>query len=260
MFGGLRGRRILITRPKTQGGRLQELLRGYGAEVLWVPAIETIALPPDDEAKALLLGLGRFDWVAFTSENSLKYFLQLLAAEGLALSRRTRVASVGAATSRACQEAGLVVHAQPAVFTGADLGRLLAGEYRPGRLLLPRGTAGREDLAQILGQAGWAVETLTCYHTRPAPIAPQEIWKLEQGLDAALFASPSAVKALWEALSEIGRDALRKAVLLPIGPSTAEALRDLGLTPAAPPKETTSNGLVAALLRHFGGEAPPSSS
>ena len=259
MFGGLRGRRILITRPRTQGGRLNELLQAYGAEVLWIPAIETVAEPLDEAGRALLSDLGRFDWAAFTSENSLKYFLKLLGTEGLSLSKRTRIASVGAATSRACREAGLAVHAQPEVFTGEALGRLLTTEYRPGTLLLPRGTAGREELAGVLRQSGWSVEALTCYRTRPARIHAQEIWELEQGLDAALFASPSAARALWEALSEIGRDALRRALVLPIGPTTAEALKALGLAPAPPPEETTSEGLVAALQHHFGAGPPPAS-
>lgn len=259
MFGGLRGKRILITRPRTQGSRLNERLREYGAQVLWIPAIETVPEPPDEAERALLSDLGRFDWVAFTSENALKYFLKLLEADGLALSKRTRVASVGAATSRACKEAGLLVHAQPEVFTGEALGRLLAGQYRPGTLLLPRGTAGREELADLLRASGWSVETLTCYRTRPARIHAQELWELEQGLDAALFASPSAAKALWEALSPIGREALRAALILPIGPTTAEALEELGLSPSPPPEETTSEGLVAALLRHFGGASPAGS-
>lgn len=253
MYGGLTGRRILITRPRTQGARLEKAITTLGGEVLWVPAIETVPEPPDEASRRILADLGRFAWVAFTSENALKYFLEILETEGVVAPRSLRVASVGPATSRACQEAGLQVLAQPENATGAELGRLLASQFRPAALLLPRSASGREELAAILEGAGWQVQALTCYRTRPAPLTPDQIWRIEQGVDAAVFASPSAATALWEALPETARTVLRGAYCLPIGPTTAKAMEALGLVPGTPPERTTSDGLVDALTRYFSG-------
>jgi uroporphyrinogen-III synthase len=130
MYGGLRGRRILVTRPKTQGGRLHQAVATLGGEVLWIPAIETVAEPLDDEGRELLHRLDSFNWVAFTSENALSFFLDIVTAEGLELPRSLSVAAVGEATAKACQARNLKVQARPDVFTGAALGELLATEFR----------------------------------------------------------------------------------------------------------------------------------
>ena len=253
MYGGLRGKRILITRPRAQGGRLEEAIATLGGEVLWIPAIETVAVPPDEAGWSALKDLGRFGWVAFTSENALRFFLLHLQSAAITLPKGLRVASVGASTSRSCQEAGMTVTAQPKVFTGAELGRHLAAEFRPASLLLPRGASGRDDLADVLRAAGWDVVPVTCYRTQPAPMTSEHIWQIEQGVDAAVFASPSAVTALWDAIPETARDALRRAYCLPIGPSTAQALSSVGLSPGALPEESTVDGLMGALTLHFSG-------
>jgi uroporphyrinogen-III synthase len=97
------------------------------------------------------------------------------------------------------------------------------------------------------------VVPLTCYRTQPALITPESIWSIEKGLDAAVFASPSAVHALWSALPETAREVLRKSLCLPIGPTTAKALVEVGLEAAPPPAESTTDGIVKELQRHFSG-------
>ena len=249
---GLRGRRVLITRARAQGAKLAKAIEEHGGEVVWVPAIQTVALPLDEAGREILQTLGRFRWVAFTSENSAKHFFRLLKDEGLKLPEHLRLASVGPATTRELAVRDLKVEAQPQTFSGLDLAKLLEGKHPPGRLLLPRAKEGRDDLAEHLTASGWEVVPLAVYETRPAPIKPDHVWAIEQGVDAALFASPSAVKALWDALPETARAVLRKAVCQPIGPTTAEAMRAVGLTPAPLPPESTAEGLVKAILERLG--------
>lgn len=247
MYGGLRGRRILITRARSQGDKLHEAIRSLGAEPLWVPAIETVPVPLDPAGRAALEDLQGFSWVAFTSENAVKFFFALLAEAGVELPKHLRLASVGPATTRSLRLRDLVVEAQPEDATGLDLARLLTTKHRRSRLLLPRAAAGREELADHLAEAGWQVVPLTIYETRPAVITPEHIWAIEQGVDAALFASPSAVKALWEALPDTARAALRRALCQPIGPTTARALLEVGLAPAPLPEQSTAEGLLKAI-------------
>ncbi len=248
---GLRGRRILITRARAQGEALARAIEDLGGQVVWVPAIETRAVTLDEEGEALLRGLDRFRWVAFTSDNAVKFFFRALEQEGLEFPEHLRLASVGPATSKSLVARGLVIEAQPETFTGLDLAKLLAEKHLRGRLLLPRAAGGRDELAEPLTEAGWEVVPLVVYETRPARIAPEHVWAIEQGVDAALFASPSAVNALWDALPETGRAVLRRAVCQPIGPTTAKALEAVGLTPALLPPESTAEGLVRAILERL---------
>lgn len=249
---GLRGRRVLITRAREQGAKLARAVEEQGGEVVWVPAIQTVALSLDEPGREVLRTLDRFRWVAFTSENSVKHFFGLLKEEGLSFPEHLRLASVGPATTRELAHRGLRIEAQPKIFSGMELALLLEEKHTPGRLLLPRAKEGRDELAEHLAARGWEVLPLAVYETRPAPITPDHVWAIEQGVDAALFASPSAVKALWEALPETARAVLRKAVCQPIGPTTAEAMQAMGLTPAPLPPESTAEGLVKAILERLG--------
>ncbi len=249
---GLRGRRVLITRARDQGAKLARAVEEQGGEVVWVPAIQTVALSLDEPGREILQTLDRFRWVAFTSENSVQYFFRLLKDEGLKVPEHLRLASVGPATTRALALRDLRIAAQPKIFSGLELALLLQEQHAPGRLLLPRAKEGRHELAEHLTASGWEVVPLAVYETRPAPVTPDQVWAIEQGVDAALFASPSAVKALWEALPETARLVLRKAVCQPIGPATAEAMQAMGLTPAPLPPESTAEGLVKAILERLG--------
>ena len=249
---GLRGRRILITRSREQGAKLAQAVEEQGGQVVWVPAIYTAAFPLDDAGRDILCNLERFRWVAFTSENAVKFFFQALESEGLDLPKHLRLASVGPATSRGLVARDLKVEAQPETFTGLDLAKLLTEKHLRGHLLFPRASSGGEEFEAHLRGAGWELTPLVLYETRPAGITPDHVWAIEQGVDAALFASPSAVRALWDALPETARAVLRKSVCQPIGPTTSRALQQIGLTPAPLCAESTAEGLVRAIMERLG--------
>jgi uroporphyrinogen-III synthase len=248
---GLRGRHVLVTRPRSQGTRLNEALESAGAHVLWIPAIEIAGLPPGEEGKALLSRLSDFEWCAFTSESGVRHFSAWVEESGVRWPLRTRTAAVGSATAKALKERGRAPDLVSETQTGRALAELLLTKVPPSRILLPRGDQGREELSDLLKEGGWEVTPVVCYANRAAVLTSQQIYAVEQGLDAAVFASPSAVKALWDALPETARNVLRRAACIPIGPTTAEALRDAGLTPAALPESPTVEGVVSALARLF---------
>lgn len=248
----LAGMRVLVTRAEDQGEGLLHALGTLGASVVWIPSIRTEPIRPTPAEIASLDHLNTFRWTAFTSPNAVRYFLALLSERGAVFPREIRVAAVGAATGRALEEAGIPVHSVPGEATGKALARHLTAISPPSRLLLPRGRKGREELPEILGAAGWEVVPLTCYDTLPAVVSPEAAAELARGLDAALFASPSAARNLWAALGEPGREVLRRALLVPIGPTTALALKEIGLEPTLPPADYSVPGLVDALRKALG--------
>lgn len=252
MTGPLEGRRILVTRAREQGRGLERSISELGGEAVWVPAIETVRVPLEGKRRETVEALGYFDWVAFTSENALRYFFDNLEELGLGMPEGIRVASVGASTSKACRRRGLAVAAQPTKYTGRHLGELLATRFPPGRLLEPRSSVGRDDLAAVLKASGWEVVSLPCYATRAARLSAADVESIERGLDAALFASPSAVRGLWGNLPGLARESLGRARCIPIGPTTAAALEEVGLNSAPPPAESTAEGLIQALVEGLG--------
>ncbi len=250
---GLRGRRILITRARAQGEKLAAAIEELGGKAVWVPAIQTLPIPLDEAGRAHPAG-PRPVPVGGLHERKRGEVLLRPPGGRRAWSCPSTCASPPWDPPRPSTSLarGLKVEAQPETYTGLDLAELLVSAHVRGPLLLPRGAAGREELADRLAEAGWEVTPLTVYETRPAVITPDHVWAIEQGVDAALFASPSAVKALWEALPETARAVLRRAVCQPIGPTTARALEEVGLVPAPLPEKSTAEGLVKAIVDRLG--------
>src|SRR5437764_14451239 len=94
----LAGRRVVVTRAAHQGEGLLRAFAAAGAVVESLPLLEVV--PPADprplERAAAELAL--YDWLIFTSTNTVEAFLPLT---GGALPARLKVAAVGAATAAA---------------------------------------------------------------------------------------------------------------------------------------------------------------
>jgi uroporphyrinogen-III synthase len=89
------------------------------------------------------------------------------------------------------------------------------------------------------------VDAIVAYRTLPAVEARGRVIEaIEGGLDAAVFASPSAVEAFLDAAGVAGRGV--PAVV--IGSVTEEAARREGLSVRAVAKEASSEGLLRAVL------------
>lgn len=104
----LAGRRILVTRAAQQAGRLSNGLRELGAIAVEVPVLE-IAPPLSFNTLDLALGrIGQYDWVIFTSVNTVAALKARGEEIGFAPAglSTAKVAAVGTATAAAAREAG----------------------------------------------------------------------------------------------------------------------------------------------------------
>ena len=252
----LQGRRVVVTRQKSQAGGLAERLQAKGATVLEVPAIDIVPprdIGPLDEA---LESLDRYDWVVLTSANTVNAVLSRLTVLGLYPklgSEKRRVASVGPATTAALrssfpEDRGVL---EPKTdFRAAGLLDAFSKERLIGRrMLVPASSEAREELASGLRGMGAVVDVVAAYSTIEPPGLGEAVGRcLEQGFDLALFASPSAVEAF-------ARSAGDRAAGLPaavIGPTTEAAARAAGLDVRGVAAPSTLEALVATAERVLG--------
>lgn len=252
----LAGLRVLVTRSRSQARSLCAALEAQGARLRAVPALAFG--PPEDwgPLDEALAHLGDFQWAAFTSANGVRFTLRRLQERGgtardlAALS----VAAVGQATTVALARRGLRPDLVPSHFTGEALRDALLQRLRPGeRLLLPRGDLADQRLPHSLEEAGIPVCSVVVYRSRaPARLAERARGALAEGVDIAIFASPSAVANLLAALGGDG-SSLRGASIACIGPTTAQAARDAGLAVDVEAREQSAPGLVQALIAWRGG-------
>ncbi|WP_243337968.1 uroporphyrinogen-III synthase [Anaeromyxobacter soli] len=256
MAARLDRRTVVVTRGKGGEDALSVRLRALGAQVREVPSI-AFADPGDPgPLDAALRGLDRFDWAVFTSATAVDRTVARLSALGVetAALARLRLAAVGPATAerlaRAVREPDLV----PGEAKGDALARALEPHVRGRRVLFPRPAEGRPETIAGLLAAGAELTAVEAYRTVPAPaeaIAPLGDWLARGEVDAVAFASPSAVRAVASALGERA-PLLRGVLLAAIGPTTAEALREHGLTPGAEPERYTGADLAEAVAARLG--------
>ncbi len=239
------GRRVLVLRAREQRAELMERLTRAGAEPVSVPLLhfESAGDEPIQQPA--------YDWLVFASANAVRFALPRLVGEC-----RGAVACVGLETARAARAAGLPVRVLPdSGVPPAGLADAIdrSSTLRGARVLLPRAERGLEGLRHELERRGALVDPVVVYrNVLPADAGEGLRAALEQGIDAALLTSPSCVERLAELLGAEGLRALaQRALLVPIGATTADALSQAGVEPETCAAEPSGEALVAALERHY---------
>lgn len=256
------GKRIVVTRARSQASELVERIEDLGGEPYEFPVIETVMPRTADSVASVEAAfapgrLGEYDWVFFTSVNGVEFFFRHLAERKLDVRslHRARIAAVGPATAAALAERGLMSEELPGRFQAEGLIEKLGGELRPGeRVLLPRGDLARGWLADKLRELGLIVTEADTYETVLAEEDDEELRKLlEEGkIHAVTFTSSSTVRNFLTALRRMGwerpEDVLTGTAVACIGPVTARTAEELGLTPTLVAEEATIDGLVQELI------------
>jgi uroporphyrinogen-III synthase len=238
----LRGCRVLVTRPADQAGALAGALRAAGAAVVAYPTIEVVEPPDWDPFDQAFATIAPGDWVVLTSPSAVRMATARLRSTGRGpILAQLRIAAVGPGTAAALASEGLHAGVVPAAGNRNQEGLAAALDQVPSgaRVVFPRALEGRDALSQALAGRGVRVEVVPVSQTRGCAMMPP----LPE-FDAALFASPSALRAFvarWTVAP------LRSVVTIAIGPVTAQTMRELDLTPAAVAAEPTPQALVAAL-------------
>ena len=224
----LRGRKILVTRPRERAGTLSEKLRALGADVWEYPCIETAPILPCPAMTAALARLTDYQWLAFTSPAGVEAFrdeLRRMGKDGRYLSG-AKLAAIGAGTGRALEAMGLSPDYIPPVYDAAHLGE---GIPAGGKVLILRAEAGSPALTAALDRRAIPCDDVAVYRTvyqNPRSEALRRA--LEAGeVPFVTFTSASTVKGF---LASIGPGAdLSRITGLCIGEQTAAEARRHGI-------------------------------
>jgi len=241
------GRRVVVTRSRAQSPGLVDALRREGAEVVSLPTIEIVEAADGGEALAAAVARVRhFDWVAFTSANTVeRVFAHLGDARALG---DVRVAAVGASTAAALAARGVVADLVPERATAEALADAFppAGKCPAGRVLLPQAAGASPVLESGLLAKEWIVDVVEAYRTVATTVDPGAL-AAATSADAVAFTSASTVDNYVDAAGS----ATVAPVVACIGPVTADRARQRGLDVSVVAAEASVHGLVAALADHF---------
>ena len=250
------GKRVLVTRSRTQTSRFVETLSQLGADPIELPSIEIGPLEDYAELDQLLketAGVtGR--WIIFASTNAVEHVWSRLSA--LNYDARyfagSTVAAIGPATSDALVARGIQPDFVPHRSVSEDVVAELSGRDWNDRLVvLPGSAIGRDALASGLAGLGADVRRVAAYrNVRPAGIEQKAADVLRSGVDVVTFTSSSTVRNLVEIMGE-NRPLLDDCLVACIGPITAATAIELGLNVNVVADEATVEGLADALVKLY---------
>ena len=256
------GKRVLVTRARSQASRLAQLLEANGAQCVEFPAISVVPVSdpaPMDAAISRLTrhdstsGMG-YDWVTFTSPNGVRGFRSRL--EALGLDARAlggvKFAAVGPATAQALADMGIRADLLPGDYLAAAVvEEFRRAGFRGGSVLHLRSSIGRETLPDGLRGLGARVDEVVAYETRSpedsgeqarAAFSPEN-----GGIDVTTFTSSSTVKSL---AALLGGDVnlINSTLVACMGPVTAGTARELGIRVDVTAGEQSIEGLVESIV------------
>jgi uroporphyrinogen III methyltransferase/synthase len=248
------GKKVLITRSRTQASSLRTMLEELGAQPVELPSVEIAPLEDYIQLDQAVACLGEFNWVIFASSNGVEAVFDRLYQQGRDARAfgKVTVGAIGPATAQALTSRGIVPDFTPSRSVSEEVVAELSNrDWRGVSVLLPGSDIGRDVLAQGLAELGARVERVAAYRTvTPQGASHQAHRILEQGMDVVTFTSSSTVRNLLDILDG-DKQHLEDGLIACIGPITASTAQELGLRVDLMADEHTVEGLVQSLVRHF---------
>lgn len=247
------GKRIVVTRATQQAPILSDKLLELGTDVIEMPAtqIARLDLAP---LRAAIDSIGDYYWLIFTSQNAVAIFWEQLlgrARDARALAG-LRIAAVGPATAGALLERGITVDVIPQRFVAEGLLETMGArdDVARSKVLYVTAEGARDVLPAGLREIGADVTVLEVYRSIPDGEGAEKLARAieSDNVDLATFTSASAVRGYIDA---VGEELALRVPAASIGPQTSEALREAGIEVKVEAKESTIEGLVAAVLSAF---------
>lgn len=250
------GKKILVTRARSQASELSSRIRALGGQAIEFPTILIEENPEELQLlKEQMRDLSDYTHLVFTSVNTVEIFFKALHELGLdsrQLSGLT-IGAIGRATARKLNEYGIRADFIPKVFRAESLVQAIEPTLNAySKILLPRSADARTYLVDALRDQAEIVE-FPIYQTKP-DLSNYEIIKEKLNrneIDAVTFTSSSTVKNFAKAFSP---DEMKDVACFSIGPVTSQTLKECDLQTTAEASVYTTDGLVESLKNYYASD------
>ncbi|RKU30097.1 uroporphyrinogen-III C-methyltransferase [Candidatus Poribacteria bacterium] len=247
------GKRILVTRARSQASEFADILEDYGADVIQFPTINIV--PIDIDITSLPLP-EQYHWVIFTSVNAVEIYYDRLRDNGLDSRSfsNSKICAIGVKTVESLERIGIYPDFIP--FQSSSRG--IAAEIKDvkdQRILLPRAKIATEELPETLKARGAIVDNLPLYETVKVLTKDSHLIRkdLKDGcIDMVTFTSSSTVRNFFDLFPKIPKTHLVKNTKVSvIGPRTAETVEKYGVKVDVVADDATIQSLVEAILKEY---------
>ncbi|MCL2643091.1 MAG: uroporphyrinogen-III synthase [Candidatus Bathyarchaeota archaeon] len=265
----LKGKTIALTRPTGQAEEAGKLIEAKNGIPYYIPAIEIKPLSNPELVKHFITELqtGTVDYVILMSTNGVKHLFDAAQSinqtsalqDGLA---KSFVIGVGPRTAQELEAYGVHVDLVPEKYSSEGLLEILTAKDVAGKTIrIPRTTSAAPTLRNQLTDMGANVQEIHVYESS-LPIDEDLKNKFYEDLtngriDAILFGSGLSAKNIFKMLTEkTFLDQLRnliaeKVTIVAIGPTTAQALKELNIKVDVIPKDYLFEEALTALAKHW---------
>lgn len=250
------GKKVVVTRTRSQASELSKQLSDLGADVIEIP---TIKIEHPDDRLEFVEGVGQvhtYDWLVFTSPNGVERFFDAFFSiyDDARSIGGVRIAAVGPGTAKKVKEYRLAVDLMPDVYVAEGLVKAFTEkeDIENQTVLWVRGAEARDVIHMGLSGLGAIVDECIAYKTVPEfddPNGAKERFKKE-GADVITFVSSSAAKHFFA----LGLPFPEGCKIASIGPITSATLEVIGKNTDTEAADHNIEGLVAAVVKMCGEE------
>lgn len=257
------GVQVMVTRPKSQISKLSQKMRTLGAQVIELPAIETVPVNglPDQEAVEKLrssidaICQAKEDiCLTFTSPQGVKHFFTQLKEmqidmRSLLRNEKLTFAVIGQGTRKVLEEYNIFPEYMPQEYSGKALGELLCEQLDSSTCVyLFRAEQGAQEITSLLKEKQIPYVDVATYRTvykQGGPVMEKMVQAFKENqIDYVTFTSASTVKGFVNSFAGIDFTEVRA---LCIGEQTAKEALKYGMKVRVS-KEATMDSMVELLV------------
>jgi uroporphyrinogen-III synthase len=253
----LSNRNIVITRSEEQSSGLIDMLSSAGANIISIPTIKIVPVDDYSEFDRLISDSSKFDFIIFTSANSVKYFIRRIDELDVSVNIDEIIfVAVGESTLNICKQYNIPVDIIPEDFRVKGLlEKFNSWKMKNKKVLIPCSAIARTELKEGLIKLGACVLTTPVYDValpdeNEATLYREKLKNINP--DLYVFTSPSTYNNFLK-IFEIDNPVnyFSGAMVAAIGPTTADTVESTGVVAGIIPESFTVNNLFQKIVEHF---------
>ena len=246
---------VLITRPEREASMLKRKLETKGIPSLLAPLIKLSLTEDLQPIKEQLNQMEKFDWVIFTSPNSVAFFFEIIEKENIKLYffPNLKFATVGEKTKMKLEELGYRTNFVPIKFTAKVLAENIH-DIKGKNILIPTSNLSNRDYINTLEKRSARVTAIKIYNNQENKVDEATLSKLyESELKYITFCSGSAIHSFVRQLGPFD-EFLKDKMVITIGPSTTYVAKELNIDVDFEANPHTEDGIVEAIINNLRDE------
>ncbi|MFN4152075.1 MAG: uroporphyrinogen-III synthase, partial [Candidatus Sericytochromatia bacterium] len=219
--------------------------------VLYFPLIE-IEKSNQDVLSLEINKINNYDWIIFTSQNSVDIFFEKLKELSISISTKIKIACIGKKTLKSINKYGYDVSLIPSSYVSESLIKEFEKiNIKNQKILIPTSKIARDIINDSLNNMGALCKKIEIYNTiQPDKNKLYQLASSLKKIDYITFFSPSAVRNFYETLKDIPnmKKLIDSSIFISIGEITSKEIKKLFEIDAYTANEYTLDGVIDKLL------------